>query len=425
MRTYTDQIIGIFTALINERMINVMAILDESGSESSSPNSYRWVILALMVASFLLTFISRMAWPPLIPVVAPVLHMTNVQAGALMTAFYFGYIITQIPAGVLTDRLGVKAILTISLVLEGIATFGMRYMNNYDTGFWLRVIVGLGAGAVMSACTRAVTEWFPPKERGTAFGILLAAPSAGIVLSNYIAPALNSVLGWRGVFEVIGVFTIIIGILIVLLVRTTSEQTPKSGNPLGGFKVIFSSRELILAALAGFCLLWSELGIATWANAYVKNLGYSVAAAGLVMIFYGIGGVIAPLFSGYLSDKIGKRKSILIFAYAAQIPATIIFGYMHSIGLLYLLGFLVGFLSYLANPHLSVLVTQFAGKEWAATATGTTNFVWQLASMIGPVVLGWSIDVSGSFSSVWYILSAGPLLGIFLLMGINEKVKRA
>ncbi|MDP4160295.1 MAG: MFS transporter [Bacillota bacterium] len=402
-----------------------MATLAEKSSEKSTLNSYRWVILTLMVASFLLTFISRMAWPPLIPVVAPALRMTNVQAGALMTAFYFGYIITQIPAGVLTDRLGVKAILTISLVLEGIATFAMRYMTNYDTGFWLRVIVGLGAGAVMSACTRAVTEWFPPEERGTAFGILLAAPSAGIVLSNYIAPALNSALGWRGVFEVIGAFTTIIGILILFLVRTTSDQTPKSGNPLGGFKVIFQSKELILISLIGFCLLWSELGIATWANTYIKTkLGYSVATAGLVMIFYGIGGVVAPLLSGVISDKIGKRKSILIFAYAAQIPATIIFGYMHSIGLLYLMGFLVGFLSYLANPHLSILVTQFAGKEWAATATGTTNFVWQLASMLGPIVLGWSIDATGSFSSVWYILSAGPLLGIFLLMAINEKVRR-
>ena len=276
----------------------------------------------------------------------------------------------------------------------------------------------------MSACTRAVTEWFPPKERGTAFGVLLAAPSAGIVLSNYIAPALNQVMGWRGVFEVVGIVTAIIGILIIFLVRTTADSAPKSANPLGGFKVIFSSKELILVSFAGFCLLWSELGIATWANTYVKNLGYSVATAGLVMIFYGIGGIIAPLFSGYLSDKIGKRKSILIFAYVAQIPATIIFGYMHALGLLYLMGFLVGFLSYMANPHLSIWVTQFAGKEWAATATGTTNFVWQLASMIGPLVLGWSIDATGSFSAVWYILSAGPLVGIFLLMAMNEHVRR-
>ncbi len=403
-----------------------MATLAEKNAASPAVSGYRWVILTLMVISFLLTFISRMAWPPLIPVVAPALHMDNTQAGALMTAFYFGYIITQIPAGVLTDRLGVKAVLTISLVLAGIATFGMRYMTNYNTGFWLRVVVGLGAGAVMSACTRAVTEWFPLEERGKAFGFLLAAPSTGIILSNYLAPALNSSVGWHGVFEVIGIVTTLVGILIVFLVPTSSDQVKNSGNPLGGLKLIVSSRELLLTCAAGFFLMWAELGIATWANTYIKTqLGYSVATAGLVMIFYGIGGVIAPLVSGYFSDKIGKRKGVLIFAYAAQIPFTIIFGYIHSIGLLYLLGFLVGFLSYLANPQLQVFVTQFAGKEWAATATGATNFVWQIASMVGPLVLGWSIDATGSFASVWWILAAGPLVGILSLLGIREHVKRA
>jgi ACS family hexuronate transporter-like MFS transporter len=398
----------------------------EKMTEKPKLSSYRWVILSLMVTSFLLTFISRMSWPPLIPVVAPILHMSNTQAGSLMTAFYIGYVITQIPAGVLADRLGVRAVLTLSLIIEGISTFAMHYMTSYDNGFWLRVVTGLGAGAVMSACTRAVIEWFPQEERGTAFGILLAAPSAGIVLSNFIVPALNSSVGWQGVFEIIGIITGLAGILILLFVPKASDQVKRSGNMFGGFKVIFTSKELLLTAVAGFCLLWAELGIATWANAYIKTkLGYSVSIAGLVMIFYGIGGVLAPLISGYLSDRIGKRKNILIFSYAAQIPFTIIFGYMHSVTMLCFIGFLVGFLSYLANPHLSVLVTQFAGKEWAATATGTTNFVWQFASMLGPLVLGWSIDTTGSFASVWWILAAGPLLGILALIPIREQVKRA
>lgn len=394
--------------------------------EDQTLSKYRWVILSLMVASFLLTFISRFTWPPLIPVVAPLFKMSNTQAGAFMTAFYLGYVITQIPAGVLADRLGVRMVLAISLIVEGFATFGMQYMTSYDTGFWLRVITGLGAGAVMSACSRAIAEWFPLKERGTAFGILLAAPSGGIVLSNYIVPALNKSFGWQGVFQVVGIVTAIVGVLILLFVRTSSDNQQSSASLFGGFKVIFTSRELLLTAVAGFALMWAELGIATWANAYMKTkLGYSVSTAGMVMIFYGIGGVLAPMFSGILSDKIGKRKNILIFSYALQIPLTIIFGYLQSITMLAIMAFFVGFVSYLANPHLNVLVTQFAGKQWAATATGTTNFIFQLASMIGPMVLGWSIDVTGSFSSVWWIMAAGPLLGIFALIPIRSDIKRA
>ncbi len=394
-------------------------------TSEQSLSKYRWFILLLTVASFIFTFISRFAWPPLIPVVSPILHLSNVQAGAYMTAFYIGYVITAIPAGVLADRLGVRVVLAVSLILAGLSTFGMRYVVTYDSGFWLRVLTGLGAGAVYSACSRALMEWFSPKERGTAFGFLLAAPSAGIVLSNYIVPALNKSVGWHGAFQAIGLIMVLIGVLVFLLVRTTDKQK-SSGNIFGGFKVVFTSKDLILTSLAGFCLMLAELGIATWANAYMKQkLGFSVATTGLVMIFYGIGGVIAPLLSGYISDKIGKRKTILIFSFALQIPLTIIFGYMQSIQALIIMGFLVGFSSYLANPHLTVMISEFAGKEWAATANGTANFIFQLASMIGPIVLGWSIDVSGSFSAVWWIMAAGPLVGILMLLPVRPERVRA
>ncbi|WP_242655931.1 MFS transporter [Desulfofundulus australicus] len=370
------------------------------------------------------TFITRFAWPPLIPVVVPVLGMKMTQAGAFMSAFYFGYIITQVPAGVLADRFGVRLILAMSLIIEGISTFAMGYVSTFDMGFWLRFITGLGAGAVYAACSRALMEWFPARERGTAFGIMLAAPSGGIVLSNYVVPLLNNLLNWRETFQIIGLATTIVGVLIFVLVRTT-DAVKSSDSIVDGFKVVFGSRDLILTALAGFCLMWVELGTATWANTYIKKLGYSVQAAGLVMIFYGIGGTLAPLVSGYISDKIGQRKNILILSYILIIPLTVAFGYQTSLAMLFLLGFVFGFISYMANPHLTVMISEFAGREWAATANGTANFIFQLASLIGPVVLGWSIDITGTFTSVWLIMAAGPLLGILLLLPVRTENKRA
>ncbi|WP_066635156.1 MFS transporter [Desulfolucanica intricata] len=392
--------------------------------ENRGTHKYRWIILILMVASFLFTFITRFAWPPLIPVVVPILGMKMTEAGAFMSAFYIGYVITQIPAGILADRFGVRVILAVSLVMEGIATFAMGYMTTFDVGFWLRIVTGLGAGAVYAAVSRAIMEWFPPAERGTAFGIVLAAPSGGIVLSNYIVPYLNQTVGWQGAFQVIGLATAVVGILVFILVKTSNQVGGGGGNILTGFKVIFGNRDLILTALAGFCLMWVELGTATWANAYIKKLGFSVTAAGMVMIFYGIGGILAPLLSGYISDRIGHRKNILIISYALLIPLTILFGYQTTIVMLSVMGFLFGFCSYLANPHLTVMVSEFAGKEWAATANGTSNFIFQLASMIGPMVMGWSLDFTGSFASVWWIMAVGPLLGILLLLPVRPENKR-
>lgn len=381
-------------------------------------SQYRWVIMALMFASFVLTFLARFAWPPLIPVVVPVLKMNMSQAGAYMTAFYLGYVITQMPAGMLADRFGVRTILGVSLVLEGISTWGMGAISSFDMGFALRVATGLGAGAIMACCARALMEWFPPRERGTAFGLLLAAPSGGLLLANFIVPVLNSAFNWQGAFQGIGIATSLLGIIIYCLVRTSDE--PKGEKSIfGGFKVFFANRNIILTATAGFCLMWMELGLATWANAYIKMLGFSVKEAGMVLIWYSVGGVIAPVVSGWISDKLGNRKNIVLAAYAISIPLTIFFGSQTTLQMLNIAGFIYGFSSYFANPHLSLMVSEFAGKEWAATANGITNFIFQLASMIGPLILGGVIDLTGNFSTVWYMMAAGPIVGILVLLPLR------
>ena len=264
---------------------------------------FRWVILAMMALTFVITFFIRMTWPPLIPVVVPILHMKMSQAGAFMSAFYIGYVITQIPAGVLADRLGVRAILTCSLLVLGLSTIGMGSISSYDQGFYLRVLTGLGAGAVFGAAIRALVEWFHPRERGLAFGIMFASPSAGIALSSIIVTPLNAAFGWQNAFRISGLIAVVFGIIVFLLVRTSSS-TQKSPSMFAGFPIVFGNRDLLLTSAAGFCLMWVELGTATWVVASVKKLGLSLGVAGAVMAAYGLGGILIPFAGIKLIDVI-------------------------------------------------------------------------------------------------------------------------
>lgn len=381
---------------------------------------YRWVILGLCVGCFLFTFVTRFTWPPLIPVMIPVLGMKMSQAGAYMSAFYLGYIITQIPAGFMADKFGVRLILGISLIMEGLSTSALSYIGTYETGFLLRILSGLGAGAVFSSCSLALMEWFPVRERGKAFGALLAAPSGGILLTNLMVPPLSQYAGWQGAFQTVGSLTIFAGLMVLFFMRSRNTSGPLEKSIRVGFKVIFSHRSLILTALAGFCLLWLQLGVATWANAHIKRLGFTVIEAGLVMMWYGLGGMAAPLVSGLLSDRIGKRKGLILVSYLLTIPLCIAFGQQTGQWGLSIIAFVFAFVSYIANPQLTILISQFAGTQWAATANGTSNFIFQLASMISPFVIGWSIDLTGAFSAAWWILAAGPLVGIALILQVNE-----
>jgi sugar phosphate permease len=385
-----------------------------------SPQPYRWVVLALVTASFLFTFIARFTWPPLIPVVVPILGMKMSQAGAFMSAFYLGYVITQVPAGLLADRFGVRLLLAISLALEGLTTWAMGSIGSYEAGFALRLATGLGAGAVYSGCTRAIMDWFPPKERGTAFGLLLAAPSGGILLSSLIVPQLNAAFSWNFAFQAVGITTLIVGVLVYSMVRT-SESTKSAESMFAGFKVVFTNKDLVFTALSGFCLLWVELGTATWTIAHIKKLGFSLASAGGVMTLYGVGGLLGPFVAGWISDRVGHRKYLLMVSLLLVIPVTLFFGRQTTIESLTVWALIFGFISYAANPHLTTMVSEFAGRQYAATANGISNFVFQFASILGPWVMGLSLDITGEFNTVWWIMAAGPALGILFLIPVNEK----
>lgn len=384
-------------------------------------SGYRWIILLLCVLCFLFSFITRFTWPPLISVIVPDLGMNMGQAGAFMSAFYLGYVATQIPAGLLADRFGVRLILSICLIIEGVATASFSLIDNYEIGFNLRILAGLGSGAVFSSCSRALVEWFPPKEQGLAFGILTAAPSSGILITNLLVPYLNTLVGWRGAFQSVGMLTIIAGILVFFLMRFNEQPEEKREKITAGLKYIVGNKNFRLISAAGFFLMWLQLGTATWANAYIKGLGFSVSEAGKVMVYYGLGGAIAPLISGVISDWLGCRKGLVITAFVLVVPLTVLFGYQTSFTMLCIVGFASGFSSYLANPQLTVLISQAAGIKRAATANGVANSLFQMASLISPWFIGKVIDFTGHFSFVWWILAAGPVIATLFMLRVYEE----
>jgi len=341
-----------------------------------------------------------------------------------MSAFYIGYVITQIPAGVLADRLGVRAILTSSLLVLGLSTIGMGSITSYDQGFYLRVITGLGAGAVFGAAIRALVEWFHPRERGLAFGIMFASPSAGIALSSVIVTPLNAHLGWQNTFRICGLIAVVVGILVLALVKT-SPATQKSPSMFAGFPIVFGNRNLLLTSVAGFCLMWVELGTATWVVASIKKMGFSLALAGAVMLAYGIGGILGPFLSGWLSDKIGRRKYIMIFFLILLIPLTVWFGMQHTVATMTFWGFVFGFVSYCVNPHLTIMVSEAVESKYAALANGTSNVIYQIAPIVVPIVTGWSVDKTGNFHAAWWIMAIGPLAAILVLLPVTAGTKPA
>lgn len=386
----------------------------ETASNIEISSFVKWLVLVLAVGCYLMGFVVRFTWPPMIAVAAPDLGIDMTLAGMYMSAFYMGYVLTHIPAGVLADRFGVRYLLCAAMLMEGLSSIGMAHIGSFMPGFWLRIVAGLGAGTVYAACVRSVTTWFSRKERGMAFGIMMLSPTAGVLLANQIVPHIIHQFSWQSAFTFVGWLAVALSILIFFTMKETGKRA-EDKSFMDGLRFIFKHRDLMLMAFVGFSLMWVQIGFISWSNTAMKNFGFTLGQAGLAMTLFGLGGILGPIVSGYLADRTENKKGIVIISYLAMIPLVLAFGYSETFGVLVAIACALGFLNGYANTFIPLMVSEYSGEEWAASAGGVTGSIFQIASIFGPFLLGLSIDVTGSFAVVWWLLAAGPLSGAVLL----------
>lgn len=386
----------------------------ETASNIEISSFVKWLVLVLSVGCYLMGFVVRFTWPPMIAVAAPDLGIDMTLSGMYMSAFYIGYVLTHIPAGVLADRFGVRYLLCAAMLLEGLSSIGMAHIGSFMPGFWLRIVAGLGAGTVYAACVRSVTTWFSRKERGMAFGIMMLSPTAGVLLANQIVPHIVHQFSWQSAFTFVGWLAVVLSVLIFFTMKETGKRA-EDKSFMDGLRFIFKHRDLMLMAFVGFSLMWVQIGFISWSNTAMKNFGFTLSQAGLAMTLFGLGGILGPIVSGYLADRMENKKGIVIVSYLAMIPLVLAFGYSETFGVLVAIACALGFLNGYANTFIPLMVSEYSGEEWAASAGGVTGSIFQIASIFGPFLLGLSIDVTGSFAVVWWLLAVGPLTGAVLL----------
>ena len=386
-------------------------------------SGYRWVILAMAVLTYVMSMIPRFAWPPLIPIVVPVLKVQMTEAGAYMTAFYIGYVITQVPAGMLADRFGVRGLLALTLLVQGIATTGFGFIDSFSTGFGLRLLSGLAGGCVYAACFRSLVQWFKPEHRGLAFGIFMATPSLGVGLANAIAPGLESLVGWRGGFQAIGVFALISAVLVFALVKEVKSDAPAGPRPsfFTGLKTVLQDRNIVILCICGITHIWAYIGFITWGNTYLKKMvaGITLGEAGAIMSAMGLLGIVVSPLAGFVAGKSGKGLQFLIGGCALLVVCIILFGQMTSLTMLWVMAILVGVGFAIATPLYSFVVSTYTPPQWAATTGGVTSFFWQFGGMLVPLITGIAIDAAG-FGVVWWIIGLAPVLAIVLLLTLKK-----
>jgi MFS transporter, ACS family, tartrate transporter len=362
--------------------------------------------------------------------------------------FFLGYLIFQVPANLILERVGARRWVFFMLVVWGAISASNALMTGPRSYYALRLILGITEAGFFPGMLLYMTYWFPNSWRGRFVGIFMAA----IPLANIVgAPLSTTILGMNGIAGLHGWqwMFILEGLPAILLAFASLKLLPDRPAKASWLNAQEKQRiECVLAAEShaeqrefwpairdprvialGLALLGNQCGlygVQLWLPQMVKGMGYSNFATGFVVSLCFIAGMIAMIFWARSSDARNERVwhvvipltiSAFGLAFAAIAPTPFLM-------LLSLTLSLVGTLAY-NGPFFSLPATFLAGTA-AAGGIGFINTIGSLGRFIGPAVVGALKQQTGTYSSAMAALASAMMISavIVLVMGRRMAVRK-
>ena len=361
----------------------------QSNTSSVTKNPYvlAWAFGLLF---YLLEYAVRSAPSVMIPELSASFDTSAIGTSSIIGMYYLTYSVTSLVAGIALDKLGAKYPLSIGTVVVGLGCILFAISSIYG-GYSGRLLQGAGSAMAFPACVYLASRAFSPRKLATAIGATqclgMLGGSAGQFL---IGPAIKN--GFSLPFIWIGLGVLIVSIGILILYITPKEETAlaskseKSGL-LSPYKIVFSNPQSYLCgAISGLLFAPTTIFAMTWGVAFFqKDRMMDFQTATLASAFVALGWVVGCPLMGWIADKIGRRKPVLIGGAIFMILSLLQLLYLPEIYPAYISTFILGIASGAAMIPYSVIKESNPDKV-KGSATGAINFLtFGVTSLLGPL----------------------------------------
>jgi MFS transporter, ACS family, glucarate transporter len=426
--------------------------------------NYRWVVMVMIFLIYTVAMADRANLGVALPFIKKEFRMTNTDAGTLVSLLFFFYAISQIPAGFLYKRLSVRKVFPLSMILTSLFTGLMGTTGSFLMLKTFRAGLGLAEGPTGIGCTATINRWFPPKEKGTATGIWLAASKFGPVLCPPLGILIIESFGWRYIFYLFAIPGIVFSILWLMLVankpsesrfvspteldyiRTEQASSPvkqQSSTTRQRFSLDWLDR-LILAkrvrqletsgqvfrswnvygnTIGYGCMIGVSNTMLAWIPTYLMTVKHFTSLKmGFIASAPFVGAVIGNLLGGVISDWVlDKRRKplMLVSAFCTTITMYALVYAPNSATYLGFMLFLTGVLLALGYSAFAVYPMGITTKETYPIAFGIINSGGQLGGALTPLAVGVILD-HYNWNAVFLFLALCSVLCLVVLVTLDE-----
>lgn len=268
--------------------------------------------LLLLVGIFYLTFVARVALAPLLPVIQKDLGLGLGEAGSLFLFIAVGYGVGLLGSGLVSSALNHRRAIILSSIMVGGAMLAISQSVSANQMHAGLVLVGLSAGFYLPSGIATLTELVSKEHWGKAMAIHELAPNLGFITAPLLSEALLKIFSWRGALAVLGIFSIIMGVLYLLW----GQGGKNRGEPprFRSIQQIIQSPSFWIMATMFMVSIGASIGVYTMMPLFLVNeIGMARGWANTLIGFSRIFGIIILFFAGAITDRIGPRQAMTLF----------------------------------------------------------------------------------------------------------------
>ncbi len=342
--------------------------------------------------------------------------LSYTQSGALMSAYFVGYMLGQIPWGMLADSRGSRPTITLSVL--GVSASTVLFGLSPTVGFAMasRFLAGLLGAGIFVPSVRLVSAWFGSEERGTALGVLNVGGSLGLVAAAWAVPMLSLSAGWRPTIRSAGALGVASGVAVWLLLRDRDDSNNRRLNLVN---LPLRDWNFWLLALTQFIRLGSYYTYIAWLPLVLKEeYGLSVVATSGALSLFNMAGMLSNPLGGAVSDRFGKRN-VLMASFAFLGLDVLLFAGTPTGLSVYLAVLVLGwFINFVRSPSFTIIPDVF-GVEAAGSISGVHNTFASLGALVLPYALGFIRDATLSYRLGWISVSVFMFIGVGFYSLVN------
>lgn len=356
--------------------------------------------------------------------------------------FFLGYFLFEIPSNLILDKVGARIWIARVMITWGLISGAMAFVQGATSFYTLRFMLGAAEAGFFPGIILYLSYWFPARHRAAVTAIFMAAAPLSTVLGSPVSGALlemNGLIGlsgWQWMFIIEAVPAIVLGIVVLFymtdrpekatwlsedernwLVTTMNAETAKKAGT-ASHSILRGLADLRVLALA-LIYFGTSAGLYTlgiWAPQIIKEFGLSSMQVGFFNALPGIVAVVAMVVWARHSDRSGERTWHVVGACLLASLGLMLAGFAGTVAGVLLALTLVNIGISSAKPPLWSMPTMFLSGSAAAAGIATINSIGNLGGFVGPAMIGWIKDVTGSFRGGLFLVAALLVLSAVLTL---------